>query len=102
MGRQGGAIRGEGMAAALLWETLIRDYPKSSFRGSALQQTAEAYAEAQQYTNALELYTSSLADYPEEARAARADIRAEQIRLLVQRGGGQGSGALGGDRERNG
>ncbi len=74
------ASAGEGMAAALLWETLIRDYPKSSFRGSALQQTAEAYAGAQQYTHALQLYTSFLADYPEEARA---DIRAEQLRLLA-------------------
>ena len=47
---------GEGMAAALLWERLIAGYRDSSFRGPALQQTAEAYAQARQYPRALELY----------------------------------------------
>jgi len=74
---------GEGMAAALLWERLVAGYRDSSFRGPALQQTAEAYAAAQQYPRALELYTSFLKEYPDQARAARADIRAEQVRLLA-------------------
>ena len=74
---------GEGMAAALLWERLITGYRDSSFRGPALQLTAEAYAAAQQYPRALELYASYIKDYPDQARAARADIRAEQIRLLA-------------------
>jgi TolA-binding protein len=74
---------GEGMAAALLWERLFAGYRDSSFRGPALQQTAEAYAAAQQYPRALELYTSFLKEYPDQARAARADIRAEQVRLLA-------------------
>ena len=74
---------GEGMAAALLWERLVTGYRDSSFRGPALQQTAEAYAAAQQYPRALELYTSFLKEYPDQARAARADIRAEQVRLLA-------------------
>jgi TolA-binding protein len=74
---------GEGMAAALLWERLISGYRDSSFRGPALQQTAEAYAGAQQYPHALELYSTFIKDYPDQARAARADIRAEQVRLLA-------------------
>ena len=74
---------GEGMAAVLLWELLVTGYRDSSFRGPALQQTAEAYAAAQQYPRALELYTSFLKEYPDQARAARADIRAEQVRLLA-------------------
>ena len=78
---------GEGMAAALLWEQLVAGYRDSALRGPALQQTAEAYAQAQQYPRALELYKRYLADYPDQARAARADIRAEQVRLLA---GGEG------------
>jgi TolA-binding protein len=74
---------GEGMAAALLWERLVAGYRDSSFRGPALQQTAEAYAQALQYPRALELYKRFLAEYPDQARAAHADIRAEQVRLLV-------------------
>ncbi len=74
---------GEGMAAALLWEQLLSGYKDSTFRASALQQTAEAYAAAQQYAKALDDYTKFIAEFPDEARAARADIRAEQIRLLA-------------------
>ena len=74
---------GEGMAAALLWERLISGYPSSSFRGPALQQTADAYSQAQQYPKALELYTQFIKEYPDQARAARADIKEEQVRLLA-------------------
>jgi TolA-binding protein len=73
---------GEGMAAALLWEQLIAGWPESSFRGSALRQTAEVYAQAQAYAKALDLFTRFISDYPDEARAARTDIRAEQVRAL--------------------
>jgi TolA-binding protein len=82
-GGKAATAAGEVMASALLWERLIGGYPDSSFRGPALQQTAEAYAAAQQYTRALELYTAFLQEYPDQARAARADIRAEQVRLLA-------------------
>ena len=73
----------EGMAAALLWEQLIAGYPDSSFRSPALQQTAEAYAKTQAYPQALDLYTRFIKEFPDDARAARADIRAEQLRLLA-------------------
>jgi TolA-binding protein len=75
---------GEGMAAALLWEQLVSGFKESTFRASALQQTAEIYAQAGQYAKSLADYTIFLKDFPDEARAARADIRAEQIRLLAQ------------------
>jgi TolA-binding protein len=52
-----------------------------------MQQTAETYAKAGQYGKALDLYTRFMSDYPDESRAARADIRAEQVRYLAQ---GQG------------
>jgi TolA-binding protein len=74
---------GEGMAAALLWEQLIARYPDSSFKSSALQQTAEAYAKAQAYQQSLDVYSRFIKDFPDDARAARSDIRAEQIRLLA-------------------
>jgi TolA-binding protein len=78
---------GESMAAALLWEQLLSGYPDSPFRASALQQTADVYAQGRQYQKALDLYTRFAAEYPDEARSARTDIRAEQMRLLVS---GQG------------
>jgi TolA-binding protein len=84
---------GEGMAAALLWERLAAAYPSSSFRGPALQQTADAYAQAQQYSKALDLYTEFIKEYPDQARAARADIKAEQVRLLAT-GAGDREAAL--------
>ncbi len=82
-GGQAAQTVGEDMAAALLWEKLIATYPDSPFRGTALQKTAEAYANVRQYPKALELYSRFIADYPDEARAGRADIRAEQIRYLA-------------------
>jgi TolA-binding protein len=86
-GGQAAQSVGEDMAAALLWEKLIAGYQNSPFRGSAMQKTAEAYAHGQQYPKSLALYSRFIAEYAEEARAGRADIRAEQIRYLAQ---GQG------------
>jgi TolA-binding protein len=74
---------GEGIAAALLWEQLIAGFHDSPFRGSAMQQTAEVYAQARQYAKSIELYTRFIGEYTDEARAARADIRAEQVRSLA-------------------
>ena len=75
---------GEGKAAALLWEQLVAGYPESPFRGASLRKTAEVYAQSRDYPKSLELYTRFIGEYPEEARAARADIRAEQIRYQSQ------------------
>jgi TolA-binding protein len=86
-GGQAARSAGESMAAALLWEKLIADYQNSTFRGTAMQQTAEAYAQGQQYAKSLDLYTRFISEYGDEARAARADIRVEQIRYLAS---GQG------------
>jgi TolA-binding protein len=74
---------GEGMSAALLWEQLVAGYRDSSFRGPATQQLAEAYSAARQYQRALDLYATYVKEYPDQARATRSDIRAEQIRLLA-------------------
>ena len=82
-GGQAAKSGGEGIGAALLWEQLIAGYHDSSFRGSAMQQTADVYAQARQYGKASALYTRFFAEYPDEARAARADIRAEQLRSLA-------------------
>jgi TolA-binding protein len=88
-GGQAAQAMGEGMAAALLWEQMLAGYKTSSFRGPALQQTAEAYAQAQQYAKARDYYTQFIAEFPDDARAARADIRAEQLRLLAGGAGDQ-------------
>jgi FimV-like protein len=71
---------GEGFGAVLFWEQLIEGYRASSFRPAAMQKTAEIYAEARNLPKALDLYTRFLTEYPDEARSAKADIRAEQLR----------------------
>jgi TolA-binding protein len=81
-GGQAGRAAGEGMGAALLWEQLIGGYRDSAFRASAMQQTAEVYAQARQYGRALELYARFSREYPDEALAARADLRIAEIRAL--------------------
>jgi TolA-binding protein len=81
-GGQAARASGEGMAGALLWEQLMGGYRDSAFRGSAMQQTAEVYAQARQYTRSLDLYTRFSSEYPDEARAARADLRIAEIRAL--------------------
>jgi len=83
-GGQSASALGQGMGAALLWEQLIAGYKDSPFRGAALQKDAEAYADVHDYAKALDLYTQYTSQYPDDARASRADIRAEQLRYLVQ------------------
>ncbi len=73
----------EKFGAVLLWEELIRDFRESSFRAVALQKSAEIYAEARDLKNALRLYTQLIAEHPAEARAARADIIAEQLHYQI-------------------
>ena len=90
--------RGKGWPPRFSGNGSITGYRDSSFRGPALQQTAEAYAAAQQYPQALELYTSFIKEYPDQARAARADIRAEQVTAAGHRRGGPGSRAVRGHR----
>lgn len=71
---------GEPFGAVLFWEQLIEQHRDSSLRPSAMQKTAEVYAQARNLPKALDLYTRFLAEYPEEARTAKADIRTEQLR----------------------
>jgi FimV-like protein len=71
---------GESFGAVLFWEQVIEGYRASSFRPAAMQKTAEIYAEARNLPKALDLYTRFLTEYPDEARSAKADIRAEQLR----------------------
>ena len=71
---------GEKFGAVLFWEQLFEGYRASSFRPAAMQKTAEIYAEARNIPKALDVYTRFITEYPDEARTAKADIRAEQLR----------------------
>lgn len=74
---------GEPFGAVLLWEKLIREFPKSAFRSDAIQQTAIVYADKGDYKKALTLYTELLASYPEDAAAIKADREAEKLSLIL-------------------
>ncbi len=70
--------------AALLWEQLANGYRQSAFRAAALRKAAEVYLAANDRQRALDFYTRFIADYPDEARQAKADIAAEKLRYQVQ------------------
>ncbi len=70
---------GEKFGAVLLWEELIKKFPKSQLRATAIRKSAEVYQDSRDLASALRLYTQLLTEYPDDARAAKADIIAEQL-----------------------
>jgi len=75
---------GEPFEAVLYWQKLVENYPASPFRADALKRSADAYAERGDYRRALNLLNEMIAAYPEEARAAGAELRAGELRYLLQ------------------
>jgi TolA-binding protein len=75
---------GEPFEAVLYWQKLVESYPASPFRADALKRAADAYAERGDYRRALNLLNEMIAAYPEEARAAGAELRAGELRYLLQ------------------
>jgi TolA-binding protein len=74
---------GEPFEAVLYWQKLTENYPQSPFRADALKRTADAYAARGNHRLALELLSEMIAEYPQEARAAGAEQRAEELRYLL-------------------
>ncbi|HTP57391.1 MAG TPA: tetratricopeptide repeat protein, partial [Spirochaetia bacterium] len=83
-GGEAAADTGARFDAALLWEQLANAYPTSPFRAASLRKAAEVYRSANDLKHALDLYTRFISDYPNEARQAKADIAAEELRYQVQ------------------
>jgi len=75
---------GAAFDAALLWEQLANGYRQSAFRAAALRKSAEVYLAAHDLPRSLSFYTKFIADYPDEARQAKADIAAEKLRSQIQ------------------
>ena len=73
----------EPFRAILLWEKLIDEFVESSFRADALRRTAEVYEETGDFRKALSFYGELTAIYPDEARAIKAEDRAEKLRFLI-------------------
>ncbi|MGQ9615793.1 MAG: tetratricopeptide repeat protein [Spirochaetota bacterium] len=74
---------GEKRGALILWEDIIRSYPKSTFRPDALRAAAETYASSEDYRRALDLYTTLINEYPEYAKGINASLRLEEIRYIL-------------------
>ena len=74
---------GEGFGAALLWEKIINGYRDSVFRAPAMLKTAEVYADADDYSAALEMYEQCRLEYPGTDRASTASNESEKLRLLI-------------------
>jgi TolA-binding protein len=83
-GGEAAADTGAKFDAALLWVQLATAYPSSPFRAAALRKAAEVYRSANDLKRALDLYNQFISDYPDEARAAKADIAAAELRYQVQ------------------
>jgi TolA-binding protein len=73
----------EPRAAVLLWENIIDTGMDSAFIPDALRYSAEVYAGAGEYKKALGYYERLIDQYPEYARALKADLRLEEIRYLL-------------------
>ncbi|MBN1686126.1 MAG: tetratricopeptide repeat protein [Spirochaetales bacterium] len=74
---------GEPFRAVLLWEKLIESHEESAFRADSLLRTAEVYEESGDFRKALNYYGELIALYPEEAKAASAELQSEKIRFLI-------------------
>jgi TolA-binding protein len=83
-GGEAAANTGAKFDAALLWEQLANAYRSSPFRAAALRKAAEVYRSANDLKRALQLYTQFISDYPDEARQAKADIAAAELRYQIQ------------------
>ena len=83
-GGEAAAATGGKFDAALLWEQLANNYHTSAFRAASLRKAAEVYQAANDLKRALDLYSRFIADYPDEARLAKADITAEKLRYQIQ------------------
>lgn len=82
-GGEAAASAGEKFGAVLLWGELIQGYKDSSFRAAAIRKSAEVYVESRDFASALRLYTQLVTEYPADARAAKADIIAEQLHYQI-------------------
>jgi TolA-binding protein len=74
---------GEDSGALLQWERLISEFPDASLRPEAMRRAAELYEERSEFRKALNLYTSLIAAYPEEARAIGAERKRDELVLLI-------------------
>jgi TolA-binding protein len=74
---------GETAGALLLWERLIADHRDSPFRPDAMQRSAVAHQERDEYRQALNLYTELQSAYPETASAIGAQRRIDRLVLLL-------------------
>jgi TolA-binding protein len=74
---------GEAFRAVLLWEKLIESFLESAFRADSLLRTAEVYEESGDFRKALNYYGEFIATYPNEAKAASAELKSEKLRFLI-------------------
>jgi len=74
---------GEASGALLLWEKLINEYRQSPFRADAMQRSADVYENQGEYRKALNVLTEFIAAYPDQARAAGARRKADELVLLI-------------------
>ncbi len=75
--------RGQLDPAILLWERLVRDLPAGRYRFPALLALGQAHWDQQDWEASFNAYTSALAEFGDQARAAGADEQAETLRYLM-------------------
>ncbi len=74
---------GEKSLAVLLWDRIIAEFPKSTYRANAVIKTADIYFDSSEYSKALSLYTELLMKYPMEASSVNAEEKAATLKYLV-------------------
>lgn len=69
----------ESNAAALLWESLIEDYKKSTFRAEAAYRAADIFNKNGNFDKAKKLYQLLIIEYPDAAKAVDAETKLQKI-----------------------
>lgn len=72
-------------AAILLWERLLREFPGGRYRFGTLVALGQAHWAKSDWEAAFRVYTTALAEYGDQARAAKLDEEAETLRYLMAR-----------------
>lgn len=72
-------------AAILLWERLLREYPEGRYRFGTMVALGQAHWAKSDWEAAFRVYTTAMAEYGDQARAAKLDEEAETLRYLMAR-----------------
>ncbi len=73
---------GEKYGALLVWEKLVNNFKKSTFRSEVLRKIASVYAEEGEYKKALTYYSEFVLSYPKDSLVPKISLEIKKLKLL--------------------